>query len=251
MPGEAIPVSFPGAVLAILAVITIIALLVHVVSDWRAAARGLLALAVVAGVGVILLQVVASLSGPGAPPTVEPGNGSVFGGGGGGGSDSADVSSPSPGPVIILLVVGLGLAVAVVGARVRPTATRRNAPETDTANETGPAAVRNAAGRAANRLTGDANDAGTTAREHDHENDVYRAWHELTTSLSVPEPQTTTPGEFADAAVAAGLDRDDVEELTRLFEAARYDEGAPAEAEERRAVTIFRRLEAQLSEPNS
>lgn len=107
-----------------------------------------------------------------------------------------------------------------------------------------------AAGRAADRL--EAQDAAV-------ENEVYRAWWDLTSRLSVAEPDTATPGEFADAAVAAGLDERDVAELTRLFEEVRYgerDAGAPpgvdpstegsdeAATREERAISVFRSIEA-------
>jgi len=94
-------------------------------------------------------------------------------------------------------------------------------------------AVADAAGRAADRL--DAAD--------DLENAVYRSWHEMTAHLDVERPDASTPAEFADAAVDAGMDRDDVAELTRLFEAVRYGD-APATAERaERATAALRRIE--------
>lgn len=81
----------------------------------------------------------------------------------------------------------------------------------------------------------------------------------MTSLLAVPDPDTATPGEFADAAVAAGLDEADVTELTRLFEDVRYGErDAAAEpigdsgaadsdgtaTREERAVSVFRAIEA-------
>lgn len=107
-----------------------------------------------------------------------------------------------------------------------------------------------AAGRAADRLA--SNEAAV-------ENEVYRAWWEMTSGLSVADPETTTPAEFAAAAVAAGLDEADVAELTRLFEDVRYGERAAtadprtdadtggsdgAATREEPAVSVLRSIEA-------
>nr|WP_305794393.1 DUF4129 domain-containing protein [Halomarina rubra] len=64
----------------------------------------------------------------------------------------------------------------------------------------------------------------------------------MTTPLDLPR-ETTTPGEFAAAAVDAGMSRDDVAELTRLFETTRYG-GRTVDADrEERATTALRRIE--------
>ncbi|MFD1647182.1 DUF4129 domain-containing protein [Haloarchaeobius litoreus] len=60
------------------------------------------------------------------------------------------------------------------------------------------------------------------------DNVVYRAWREMTAALDVGEPAATTPGEFAAAAVDAGLGPDAVAELTDVFETVRYGEADPA-----------------------
>ncbi|QZY00424.1 DUF4129 domain-containing protein [Halobaculum rubrum] len=89
------------------------------------------------------------------------------------------------------------------------------------------------AGEAADRLESDA----------DLENEVYRAWREMTGALAVDNPRSTTPAEFAAAAVDAGMAREDVTTLTEAFEAVRYgDEPATAERE-REAVAALRRIE--------
>jgi hypothetical protein len=95
------------------------------------------------------------------------------------------------------------------------------------------AAVGRVAGRAADRIqTG-----------VDADNEVYRAWAAMTEHLDVERPASSTPAEFADAAVAAGIDRADVEELTGLFAAVRYGGEAPTDERERRAVDALRRIE--------
>ncbi|WP_436928978.1 DUF4129 domain-containing protein [Halosimplex halobium] len=92
-----------------------------------------------------------------------------------------------------------------------------------------------AAGRAADRL-----------EEHnaDVDNEVYRAWWEMTSMLDVPNPDSATPGEFAEAAVDVGLGEDDVQELTRLFEEVRYGK-RDAESREDLAIDVFRNIEQE------
>lgn len=93
-------------------------------------------------------------------------------------------------------------------------------------------AVAEAAGTAADRLEGDA-----------VENDVHRAWREMTRALSVSNRQARTTGEFAEAAIRAGMDERDVDDLTELFEDVRYGGREPTDADERRAIEVLRRIE--------
>ena len=65
----------------------------------------------------------------------------------------------------------------------------------------------------------------------------------MTTHLPVDNPASSTPAEFADAAVAAGMDREDVAELTRLFEAVRYGDEPITPEREDRAVAALRNIE--------
>ncbi|MFB6197887.1 MAG: DUF4129 domain-containing protein, partial [Halobacteriaceae archaeon] len=106
--------------------------------------------------------------------------------------------------------------------------------ETD---QTALAEIGRAAGAAADRIVASG----------EAENEVYRAWMEMTDLLDLSEPETKTPGEFASAAREAGMNPDDVDELTQLFEEVRYG-GLPAtdEAEER-AIKCLRRIEEGYS----
>ncbi len=101
------------------------------------------------------------------------------------------------------------------------------------------AAVGARAGLAADQIEADA----------DVENAVYQAWQDMTAHLSVERPESSTPAEFAAAAVDAGMDRQDVEELTRLFEEVRYGEAEPTTDRERRAVAALRRIESEYADP--
>ncbi|WP_459191875.1 DUF4129 domain-containing protein [Halosimplex sp. J119] len=135
-------------------------------------------------------------------------------------------------------VIGLALAMAVglvyyasdsVDASIDPE------PSADPEPEETPD-VAEAAGRAADRID-------------DHEgnasNAVYAAWAEMTTALQVPDPATSTPGEFADAAVTAGMDEGRVDDLTDLFERVRYGHEPVTDDHERRAAETLRAIEAE------
>ncbi len=89
--------------------------------------------------------------------------------------------------------------------------------------------------------------AGSTADEledeADFENAIYQAWKEMTDILDVDSPETSTPREFADEALAAGLTETDVTELTALFESVRYGTVDPTPEQEQRAIDTLRRIE--------
>lgn len=95
------------------------------------------------------------------------------------------------------------------------------------------------AGRAADRIETGADS--TTAAD----NEVYRAWQEMTSRLDATNEETTTPREFEQQAVEAGMAPEDVSELTRLFESVRYGGEAVTDDRERRAVTVLRRIESK------
>lgn len=99
-------------------------------------------------------------------------------------------------------------------------------------------AVGRAAGRAADRIES----------SDEFDNEVYRAWAEMATTLEVDHPDSSTPAEFATAAVDAGMDRGDVDRLTRLFEDVRYGGRSPTPDRERAAVETLRRIEDQYAD---
>jgi hypothetical protein len=237
-PTSPAPADVPFAEFILLAlVLTLVALLVYVAVFRRPLFRRIAAVAVpfvlAAVVAYLLLVVVGDLSGSALPQPAILGNGSTPGGppGDGGSSD------PSSLPLGLLAVLGVALAgVALVAVRARGRRGDEGSDDTVGRNDDRrAAAVGRAAGRAADRL------------ESGGANEVYRAWREMTALLDVEAPETSTPGEFADAAVDAGLEGEAVRELTRLFEDVRYGD-APAAASEDRAVAVFRRIEAQYAE---
>jgi hypothetical protein len=116
--------------------------------------------------------------------------------------------------------------------------------EDEAADPADVAAVGEAAGRAADRIE-------ETDDGESFENEVYRAWAEMTDSLTVDHPESSTPGEFAAAAVEAGMDREDVERLTRLFADVRYGGAEATAGREQAAVETLRRIEAAYAEDDS
>lgn len=179
----------------------------------------------------------------GQPPTERaaslmpgPTNATGLGSGGGraglGGSDAA-VSAPTAlaGLLLLAAIVGsiLLLFVSTGDDEAELADEEPDLPDPDRRE-----AVGTAAGRAADRLEADA----------DLENAVFRAWREMTDLLDVPRPRTSTPAEFADRAVDAGMDREDVDALTAVFEEVRYGGADPTAERERRAVDALRRIEA-------
>lgn len=109
--------------------------------------------------------------------------------------------------------------------------------EEDELEDTSVEELGRAAGAAADRLE---------ERNADVDNEVYRAWSEMTDLLEVPDPETSTPGSFASAAITAGIESEYVTELTRLFEEVRYGHKDPS-AREAHALEIFRQIESEYA----
>ena len=217
--------------LLVLVVVALLALLGYLFVYWRRALRLLVVIAVVAAVLIaatmLLLEFVDTTGEEPAPPA-EP---ELPGGGDGASGDGGDTGSTAPTPLAVLgvLVLALvGVALVLFG-----TARGDHASDQEVADSADAAAVGRAAGRAADRL-----EEGT-----DVDNEVYRAWREMTGLLEVTNPETKAPREFATAAVEAGMDPKDVDELTRLFEDVRYGGRAATDEDERRAIDVFRRIE--------
>ena len=154
-----------------------------------------------------------------------------------GGGEGVDPLVTAPPTIVIGLVVAILLGLLLAGVAL----SNRAADADDDgagSDEAAVAAVGRAAGRAADRIeTGDG-----------IENEVYRAWREMTDLLSVPRPESSTPVEFADAAIEAGMDRGDVTALTEVFREVRYGGVTPDAERERRAIEALRRIERQYAE---
>lgn len=170
-------------------------------------------------------------------------------GGGGGGGPSGDNPIPNPGTGVAPpalpawaygVIVGGALA---VGAGVLYWTRSDDAVVAVVEDDEGDAeadldAFADAAGRAADRI--EAHDAAV-------DNAVYRAWLEMTDHLDVEDRPSYTPADFAEEAVARGMDPDDVGELRDLFREVRYG-GRDAAAREERAIEVLRRIESAYGE---
>jgi len=73
----------------------------------------------------------------------------------------------------------------------------------------------------------------------------------MTDLLEVAHPEASTPEDFADAAVEAGMRREDVEELTDLFRTVRYGPEGATPGREQRAVEALRRIESTYAPEKS
>lgn len=240
-PAETVQVPFLSELLMVLTVVVALAVIVYAFVHWRRTVAVLVTVTVLILLAFLLFQFLSPPPMPGRPSSLEPGNGSIFGGGGGG--EPAETNRPSPPSTVLLFVLGLALLGAVV-ALVRTRTTAEEEEATDEGSIDGgaeAAALGRAAGRAADRLEA----------ETEGVNEVYRTWREMTELLDVEDPRTSTPGEFADAAVEAGLGREDVAELTRLFEDVRYGETQPSDEHERQAIAVFRRIEDRYAGEDS
>ena len=235
--GATVQIPFLSELLTLLAVAATLAVLAYLFLHWRRTLGIALVILALFALSVVLFQFLSPPVSPPGRPMVGSENGSLLDGGGGG---DAEATRPPIPPLVVLIVVGLALVGAVVALlRTRVDDDEPSAPSDG--GDASAAAVGRAAGRAADRIE----------EEADVDNEVYRAWREMTELLDVEDPETSTPGEFAAAAVDAGIRREDVGELTRLFEDVRYGETRPSEEHERRATAVFRRIEAQYAEEAS
>lgn len=134
--------------------------------------------------------------------------------------------------VVLLAAIALGLR-EDDEARDDPPARATSAADSELGSDL--AAV---AGRVANRLEDPSA----------YENEVYRAWVEMTELLDMTNRETATPREFARAAVGGGMDPADVRDLTQLFEEVRYGDQPVTREREEGAATLFRRIEERYGE---
>ncbi len=238
-PGESLQIPFLTEITVILGVLVVVGFLVYLYVYRRAALRIFVVLAVVIGALYVLFSVLGFPSG--SPMELPPGMGSSGplggGGGDGGGADSGPMEQPSL-PSILLLLALVAALFGTVLAYLRTTSERDDHVEGNESEGVDTTAMGEAAGRAADRME----------QNESADNEVYRAWREMTGLLDIPDPETSTPGDFETAAVEAGMGRDDVRELTRLFEDVRYGNADPSAARERRAIDVFRRIEARYTE---
>ena len=169
---------------------------------------------------------------------VGPGEGGLLPeGGGGGGLGSGEGAASTPELLFALVVVAALVAsvavLLVAGGDDEPDVGESAAgSDDDEPDEPDLRAVGRVAGEAADRI-----------ERSDADNEVYRAWRDMTEALDVDRPASSTPAEFAAAAVAAGVDEEPVADLTAVFERVRYGGEEATDERERRATAALRRIE--------
>lgn len=234
-PVAEVEIPFLQELLLALGVVAVVAALGYVLLYWRAALPALVGVVALVAAVWLLSQFLSEPFAFQDPPGSA--NGSLLTDGAGD-DDSGRGNAVRP-PLYVLLLFGVALF-GVIAGYARSSSPASDSPDrSEAADGTDPevAAIGRAAGQAAERIE----------RGEGFDNDVYRAWREMTALLDVSNPDATTPGEFANAAVEAGMAPEDVRELTRLFEDVRYGGYEPTEDRERRAVRVFRRIETEYA----
>ena len=157
------------------------------------------------------------------------------------GSEAIDAVAPTSADWTLLafLLVGL-VTLGVVGLLANRQLTADGSSET-LPEQDALAAIGASAGEVADRLE-------TSASV---DNEVYRAWKEMIDHLDLDRPEVRAPAEFRDAAVDAGMEPEDVNQLTQLFEEVRYGGAQPTEEREARAVETLRRIERRYATEKS
>jgi hypothetical protein len=152
----------------------------------------------------------------------------------GGSGDETLFSPPRVLAVLFVLAIVLGLVAFRATGDSDPVDTSPIEEPVSETDDEALGAVGAVAGDAADRILEDA----------DVENEVYRAWREMTDHLDVRNPETSTPSEFADVARDAGMDDAHVDELTDLFRDVRYGGADVTPEREQQAVDALRAIEA-------
>lgn len=161
----------------------------------------------------------------GSGGTVLSGTDIVSGGGG--------ITAPQIPPPVLAVVLG-GAMIAAVVTMFRMTGGEEEIdPVEPESAEPDAADFARAAGEAADRIE---------EKNVSVDNAVYDAWLQMTRLVDIEKPDTAAPRALADAAVAAGVERDDARELMELFTEVRYGGKSP-EGREGRATEVLRNIE--------
>ncbi len=240
----------PVIIAVVLAAVITFLLLLKYYNEFVAIAGTLM---VFGPIGLIML-VLARCERPEPDPELDPGNlssGNSSGGSGGVGGDGSGLTEPTL-PILLLAIVAVLIVLGAVAYYLTGDDTIGDAgddPDEDADDEEDGAAVDAADVAKVGRMAGEAADR--LEASGDFENEVYRAWREMTRPLNVPRPQSSTPREFAEAAVGAGMNGDDVDRLTELFDEVRYGGREATPEREREAVSLLRSIEAAYADVDS
>lgn len=233
-PPEVVEI-FPNWVsplLTALAIVATIFLILYLIRYWKESIP-VLVVAILAVIGLWFF--LGSLSPTFDPPSMptEPISSELAGG------DNGDGDPPNGAietPLVLIVLFGLallGVVFAIFSQEVRSTPNTSDVEDETTVSEK----MRHLAGRTVARLE-NANDTDVIAPE----NEIYRAWQDMTALLDVPDPETTTPKQFQAAAIDAGLDPNPVAELTHLFKEVRYGQYEPTTDRTKRAIAAFEQI---------
>ncbi|CCQ34257.1 hypothetical protein HLRTI_002201 [Halorhabdus tiamatea SARL4B] len=221
------------ALLGLLGLTFVVALYVLSIRDLLSVVLAVLT----AGIGFwLLMELIIALTGPGS----DVGFGQDAGAGPPGGADgiAPEVGVSTPPSAFLLGIIAVVAVLALVVLFGLSTDEGPSEPDADVADDATPETL-TPIGAAAGRAAAEIQDETTSTS-----NAVYRAWVDMTDALDVPNRAATTPGEFADVAIEAGMAPRDVEELTRLFEDVRYGDAPVSAARERQATDALRRIES-------
>ena len=229
--GEGVPAGVARILLVLLGV-GVVGILAYLLSNGNRTAEVVAYLLGFAVLVFLLVQFVALLFDLGDIP--------LFGSGLPGFGESAGETATTAVSTMVVLLGIFGLLILGAGIAFRRSdeaTVDETADDSPRSTDRPTRAVGQIAGRAADRI-----ERGEPGDEV-IDNEVYRAWEEMTDRLDVPNDESTTPREFARVAAQAGLSDTDVSELTELFEDVRYGGYSPTTDREERAVDVLRRIE--------
>lgn len=239
--GDSSALELPAAVEQLLMAILVGSVIGAVVHTIRSPRRTLTLILTIAAFGLLfwlLLAVLSSLDLFESGGDLLPSGGQGVGSGQGSSEGTSDLTGPLLAVlvgVLVAVLLGVTLLLRRDRAEPEPDTDPQATQATDTEDTTALGAI---AGRTADRIEA----AG--GEDSETENEVYRAWRQMTDRLELDDPETATPREFQDSAVTAGMASEDVRELTRLFERVRYGGRSATEGREQRAVAVLRRIES-------
>lgn len=205
---------------------------------WRRDVQTTVAVVAVLIVFLFLLYYVGGAEPPlpttnGSANATEMPNQSRLGSGTGTEPNTSPPATALPTGLLVFVGIAIGLS-AILGYSRSGRSDDETEDEEKAADAETVADIGAAAGRAADRIAGDA----------DLANPVYEAWRDMRAALDESGDPTLTPTEFRVRAVAAGLPPGPVGELTAVFREVRYGHEPATEARVEAAEASLREVEA-------
>lgn len=226
--------AWMGDLVAIVTAVLLVLGLIAIIRHWRDYLPTAVAFMLIIGAVMLLLALVMQrlergedigLSLRGDTSTIGFGNGAAISNGG-----ELMIAVIIAATIASILLVG---AVMMGSGRSSSDIPRENQSQAQPTNSDSAAEIGRIAGEVANRFDS----------ESSMENDIFRAWKQMSDLVSRGAPTSKTAGEFATAAIEGGMDPGDVSALTRMFEDVRYGTMPVTPEREHTAIQIFRRIE--------